>query len=174
MEEIWKDIPNYEGYYQVSNLGNVKSLARIIMHRGKYPFISKQRLLKLTLLKHGYYSVNLTKNSIQTTYTIHGLVAMSFLGHKPNGMSIVIDHINNNKTDNRLCNLQLINQRDNCSKDKHRYNYTSKYVGVGYDKSNNKYNARIVLNGKQKHLGLFKNEIDAHHAYQNALNNLVV
>ena len=96
MTEIFKDVPNYEGIYKVSNLGNVKSLKwnkEIIMKQG---------------ISSRYLAVNLRKENISKIYRVHVLVAMTFLNYKPNGkQDFVIDHKNGVRTDNRLENLQL-------------------------------------------------------------------
>lgn len=169
--EIWKDIPDYEGLYQVSNLGNVKSLSRIILRHGKYPFLSKELILKAGIYKTGYRYVILQNKRNMKSFTIHCLVAKAFLNHKPDGTrKIVIDHINNIKWDNRLENLQLITHRQNTSKDKK--NTSSKYTGVSFDKEKNKWKSCININKKLKHLGYFKNEYDAHLEYQKALSEL--
>jgi len=159
-EEIWKDVPGYEGYYQVSNLGNVKSLK-----------FSKEKLLIPCFNSVGYLTVNLYKNGDIKMFQIHQLVAIAFLNHIPDGTNkIVVDHINNIPTDNRLENLQLISNRENLSKDKK--NTSSKYTGVSWHKKNKKWLARIRINGNRKHLGYFINEIEASNAYQNTLKNL--
>jgi hypothetical protein len=96
------------------------------------------------------------------------LVGMAFLNHKPDGTNkICIDHINNDKLDNRLTNLQLITNRENTSKD--RKGGTSKYVGVR-SSAINKWRAEIYINGKTKNLGTFTDEYEAHLAYQKVLN----
>jgi hypothetical protein len=85
MEEIWKDIVGYEGIYQVSNLGEVKSLSRIV-DRGLLPNrFQKERILKKSINAQGYYVVNLTKKSKQKVHTVHSLVAMCFIGER-NGL----------------------------------------------------------------------------------------
>jgi hypothetical protein len=165
--EIWKDIPGYEGIYQVSDMGNVKSLSREVLRNGKYPIIIKEKILKPPANSHGYLVVILCNNGLKKTMKVHTLVAMAFFNHKPNGThKIVVDHINNNKLDNRLVNLQLISQRENSSKDKK--GGTSKYVGVR-SSAINKWRAEIYINGKLKHLGYFTDEYEAHLAYQKAL-----
>jgi hypothetical protein len=99
---------------------------------------------------------------------VHTLVAMVFLNHKPDGTNkICVDHINNIKTDNRLVNLQLITNRENTSKDKK--DGTSKYVGVCWQKSKNKWMAQINIDDKKKYLGYFTDEHEAHLVYQKAL-----
>lgn len=169
-EEIWKDIPNYEGIYQVSNLGNVKSLGRFVKrksHRLYIPF----RLLKPYKNSIGYYNCNLYKNNSIRTFTLHQLVAIAFLNHIPDGtQELVVDHINNNRLDNRLENLQIITQRENANR-KHLES-TSKYVGVCFVKERNKWTAQIVVNRKKVWLGSFEHEIDAHISYQNKLKEL--
>ena len=159
MLEIWKDISGYDGYYQISNLGRVKSLR-----------FNKSKILKQRLNTAGYLCIGLSNKSKSLRYSIHQLVAIGFLNHKPNGFKLVVDHINNIKTDNRVENLQIITNRENCSKDKKEG--TSKYVGVCLYNKNNKWRSKIYINGKRKHLGMFNTELEAHLAYQNALKEL--
>jgi hypothetical protein len=167
IKEIWKDIPNYEGYYQASNMGRIKSIERDILNRGKFPFKSKEKILKPQNDTHGYYYLNLFKNGKRKNIKVHKLIAMTFLNHIPNGKyDIVVDHINNNPSDNRVENLQLITNRENTTKIARG---KSKYIGVCWDKKNNKWKAAIKINGFCKNLGLFNIEIEASEAYQNAL-----
>lgn len=170
--EIFKDIPNYEGYYQVSNLGRVKSLSRFRKF-GNNLGRSKERLLALKKDKDGYNFVTLCKqNSKYKNYKVHQLVAIVFLDHIPNGVINVVDHINNIKTDNRLNNLQIISNRLNQSKDQWRHNRKSLYVGVSFYTKKNKWVAKISVNNKTKHLGCFDLEIDADKAYKEALDRI--
>lgn len=169
MQEIWKDIPSYEGIYQVSNLGNVKSLSRE-NYSGKGMKIMPDKLLKPYLDDHGYYMVKLFKNKYGKTFRVHKLVAMAFLGHTPCGYKFVIDHINDNPKDNRVNNLQIVTQRENAFKTQGKY--TSQYKGVIWDKSRNKWQSKIYINGKTKYLGRFDSEYEAHLKYQEALNNI--
>jgi hypothetical protein len=169
MSEIWKAIPNYEGIYEVSNLGNVKSLSReIFNYLGSY--ISEEKIMKQHI-NQGYKRVNLSKNNKLKNIKVHQLVAMAFLNHIPDGThKLVVDHINNNPLDNRFENLQIITNRDNASKDK--LNYTSKYTGVFWDKERNKWQSKIHINGKTIFLGRFLSEQEAHLKYQEALKSL--
>jgi hypothetical protein len=170
-EEIFKDIPNYEGLYQVSNLGNVKSLSREVLKKGKY--ISKEKILKGGKDKDGYYIVSLCKDRKPKTMKVHILVAMAFLGHVPIGTNkICIDHINNIKNDNRLENLQLLTNRQNISKAFLGKKTSSQYIGVSWCKRRNIWRANIYTDGKRKSLGYFKTEIEAHLTYQKALESL--
>ena len=160
-KEVFKDVIGFEGVYQVSNLGNIKSLK-----------FGKEKILKGRIHSNGYRAINLCKNSKTYTKKVHQLVAMSFFNHEPNGMSLVVDHVNNIKTDNRVENLQIITSRQNSSKD--RKNKTSKYTGVWWHKPLNKWLSQIRINGKSKHLGYFDDEYEASKAYQTELKNLRV
>jgi len=170
IKEIWKAVPNYENYYEVSSIGRVKSLDRFINNR--YDTISLRcgKILKFGTNKKGYYSVTLNALNKRKTFTVHKLVAMAFLNHKPCGMKIIVDHINNNKKDNRLCNLQLTNNRYNASKD--RNGHSSSYVGVFASKTEGKWVSQIRIRDKRIHLGTFNNEIDASIAYKHKLKEI--
>lgn len=167
--EIWKDIPDYKGMYSISNFGIVKSLERTILKKGKHTFPVKGRILKQRLVK-GYFFVGLSKNGVKKLFSIHQLIAITFLGHTPNGHVLVVDHINSIKTDNRLCNLQLITNRQNIVKD--IKNKTSKYTGVSWSKQSKDWRADIRHNGIRINLGRYKNEIQASEAYNNYLNTI--
>ena len=166
-QEEFRSIPGYEGLYEISNFGTVKSLEREILIKGKYPAIVKEKILRQSLNGNGYYLVGLYKDGKRKPFMLHTLVAMTFLGHKPDGYKIVIDHIDNNKLNNNLTNLQLISQRDNSSKDKK--NGTSQYSGVTWHKATNKWRSQIRIGDKRKQLGLFISEEEAYEAYQKAL-----
>jgi len=152
--EIWKAIPGYEGSYQVSNWGNVKSLK-----------FAKERILKPGVYTDGYLKVSLSKDGKQRTYKVHQLVAMVFLGHIRNGHETVVNHIDNNQLNNHLNNLELVSNRYNSSCHKTD-------VGVCWRKDINKWHTQIRINGKKIHLGYFTNKEDALDMYQKALDNI--
>lgn len=106
MKEIWKDVKNYEGLYQVSNLGNIKSSKREGSAGG---FIK-------SLLTNGYYSVNLWKSGKAKMKRIHRLVCEAFIENTDNKPQI--NHINGNKLNNRIDNLEWATQSENM---KHAY-----------------------------------------------------
>ena len=104
MKEIWKDIEEYEGYYQVSNLGRIKSLSREkIMPNGTLCF-TKERILSLNKNRNGYMSVSLYKNNKRETFRIHRLVAIAFIPN-PNNLTDV-NHKDENKENNCVDNLE--------------------------------------------------------------------
>lgn len=160
--EIWKGVKGYEGIYEVSDFGNVRSLQRLIKHRESNTLV-KEKIMKPFLSKSGYFIIRLNKNKIGKTYSIHQLVAIAFLNHKPCGYLLVVDHIDNNRLNNNLSNIQIVTNRENTSK--RLTNHSSKYVGVAYDKNNNKWLSSIRINGKSKHLGRFKTEEEASERY---------
>lgn len=156
--EIWKDIIGYEGLYQVSNFGNVKSF-----------WFGKETILKQPLCK-GYCQVSLYKDKKTKTIQVHQLVAIHFLNHKPDGFKLVINHIDFNIRNNNVENLEIVTPRQNTNQ-KHLKS-SSKYVGVYWHKQMKKWAACILINKKSKHLGFFKIEYDAHLAYEKELSNL--
>ena len=154
MTEKFKDIPDYNGVYQVSNLGNVKSF--------KY---GKEKLLKPAINSCGYLNVILCKDGKTKSYKVHQLVAMAFLEHTPDGMNSVVDHIDNNRLNNYMDNLQIISNRENSSRNKID-------CGVSWVKAANKWQAQIVIGGKVVHLGLFTEKQEGLNMYQLALKNI--
>lgn len=166
MKEFFKNIKGYEGYYQISNLGNIKSLERVLENNGNYRTL-KERFKKQSLNSAGYLSTYLHKNGKRKYFQTHQLMAITFLNHIPTGVNLVVNHINFDKLDNNICNLEVITQRKNTNK-KHLKS-TSKYTGVCWDSNNKKWKSQIVKNGKKKYLGLFKNEYDAYLSYKKEL-----
>lgn len=173
MKEAWKDIitpVNYKGYYQISNLGNIKSLERKQwLKRNNCYATKKEKILNPSINSAGYFQINIYKNGISSYRLIHLLVWDHF-GDKPrNGHKLQVDHIDEDKLNNAIWNLQLKDNRANCSKGKFKYNKSSKYTGVCWSKRDKIWVSRIQINGKIIHLGSFKSEFEAHIAYQNKL-----
>lgn len=162
--ENWKQIKGYEGVYKISNIGNVKSI--------NYNQTKKEQLLKINVIGNGYLQACLYKNGKRRTIKIHVLVGVAFLNHKPDGTNkLVVDHVDGDKLNNRVENLRIITNRENCNR-KHLKS-SSKYVGVCWHKPYNKWKSRIAINGKRKHLGYFDNELDASNAYQKELKKII-
>ena len=109
MEEIWKDIKGYEGRYQISNFGRVKSL-----------IYSKEKIMNIYNFRRdgekgkGYWRVRLIKNSSYKYFFVHRLVAEAFISN-PNNYATV-NHINGIKTDNRIDNLEWCSLKENIQK----------------------------------------------------------
>lgn len=165
--EEFKDIPDYEGLYQVSDLGRVKSLSRIILKHGKYPSQSKEKILSSRVNKYGYVTLNLYKESVRKTKLVHQLVMAGFLNHVQIGRELVVNHINFIKCDNQLYNLEIVTTRENTNQ-KH-IKSTSEHIGVYWHKTKFKWGSVINIDSKQIHLGYFDDELEASEYYKNAL-----
>lgn len=114
MEEVWKDIPGYEGWYQVSNLGNVRSLKRRATKPNgeKTIYVRTKNLSPARCGKGGdYLFVRLCSDNIRKRFQVHRLVALAFIPN-PNNYEQV-DHINRKKNDNRVENLRWVTQSEN-------------------------------------------------------------
>src|SRR5574344_2190805 len=134
-EEIFKDIPGYEGHYQVSNLGKVVSLKKGI-----------KLILRPSFASNRYHKVDLYKNNIREIFYIHKLVGIVFLGYNNLFTDKIIDHIDGNTLNNNLDNLQIISQRENVSRAFKNKKTSSKYTGVYFVKKRNEWIARIRFN----------------------------
>lgn len=170
-KEIWRDILNHEGYYQVSNLGNVRGIKRTIRRSDGVDYTYKKRIRKPHKHISGYLMVTLRAVSgIIKTYKVHQLVAIAFLGYVQDGYKThIVNHIDNVKENNKLSNLELVTPRYNTSC--HKKNGTSKYTGVSYHSGDKKWLSSIQISGVNISLGRHDNEIDGYKTYQKALKN---
>lgn len=107
-EEIWKDVPGYEGLYQASNLGRIKKLGDGLKR--------KDKIFALNPDGYEYQYTTLIKNGKTRSFGNHVIVAMAFLNYVPKDRSIVVDHKNFTKRDNRLSNLQIISFNENINR----------------------------------------------------------
>lgn len=157
MKEIWKDVPGSEGIYEASNLGRVKRL--------KYYGHAIDRILNSFKVK-GYHYVSFNKRP----FAVHRLVAMAFLGHSEfKSRKIVVDHIDNDKTNNKVENLQLLTARENTSKDRNKG--SSKYTGVYWSNKDERWVAEILIEGNKYAVKYSTSEKEAYQAYQKALSD---
>jgi hypothetical protein len=111
MKEIWKDVLGYEGIYQVSNLGNVKSLK-----------FNKQKILSKCLNPNGYYTVTLSKKGQTKNMLVHRLVCISFIENEDNKPQV--NHIDYDKKNNNVDNLEWVTQEEN----------NNHYLSYGFEK----------------------------------------
>lgn len=160
-KETWKAIPNFEGLYEISTKGRVKSF--VYNHKKIERIINPH---KCGVKRRNYNQVTLYKKSLKYTKRIHWLMAVTYRGHTE-GDGMVVDHVDNDYLNDNLENIQLLTIRQNTSKD--RKGGTSKYIGVHKAKGTKKWKAVIGIDGKNEALGSFNNELDASKAYQDRL-----
>jgi hypothetical protein len=167
MKEIWKDVKGYEGYYQISNLGNVHSMDRKIKHwRGGTSLIKSIAINSHSDLR-GYRFVHLSKDNKGKFHKVHLLVWDSFSAIKRNGRKLQVDHIDNNKSNNSFSNLQLLNNRENASKNKK--SKTGLPTGISM-LPNGKFRARAYINNKFVHIGCYNTIELAKAQYNKSIN----
>ena len=116
MKEIWKDIPQYEGLYQASSIGRIRSIDRKITQTAnggnvKFSYMKKGRVLKQTVQNGNYQMVSISINGKHRECTVHRLVASAFIDNPLNYRDV--NHKNGNKTDNRVENLEWVSHGDN-------------------------------------------------------------
>lgn len=115
MKEIWKNISNYNDKYQISNYGRIKSVDSVYMIPNQYKKMHKHiyrgKILKTSIDNNGYANIRLRKNGKTKCFLIHRLVAKAFIPN-PNNYP-VINHINGNKLDNKVENLEWCTQSHN-------------------------------------------------------------
>ena len=142
--EIWKDIPGYEGLYQVSNLGRVVSIKRQVC--GKLGSIRtiNDKILKATISNEGYRKVKLyIHNQPTQSFSVHRIVIESFIGKQE---GLVVDHIDNNRLNNYLENLRYCTNIDNNT----IFRKPSKHghIGIECNMSTNRWRGKIKINKK--------------------------
>lgn len=111
MDEIWKDVKGYEGLYQVSNLGRIKSLDRHFIRSNNKSFTYKGKILKGSLDTKGYIQIELKGNGQRDIRALHRLIAIAFIPNPENKPQI--DHLDGNKTNNKVTNLEWVTCREN-------------------------------------------------------------
>lgn len=164
MENLeWRPIPGYEGFFIISEYGDIKSLPReIIRSNGRNFFMKEGKLLKPFISNCGYKRIALRNNEKKIKYSVHRLVALAFL--ELDDSRPFVNHIDGDRSNNHFSNLEWSNMRENNC---HRFlnkNKTSKYIGVSYIKAKKKFVATISFEGIGRTLGHFDNEEDAYAA----------
>jgi hypothetical protein len=168
--EIWKNIKG--SYYEVSNLGRVKSLQRYVNTANGQRLV-KEKILKQSYDKDRYCIICLRIEKYKKTYKIHRLVAEKFL-IKINDDYDTVNHKDFDKSNNNCNNLEWVSNMANTRHYHKREN--KKCVGVSYSKQKGKYTARITHNNERIYLGLFNTEEDAIKRYYDYVfdNNLKI
>lgn len=160
--EEWRDIKGFEGLYQISSHGRVRSLARTIKRRNRIAQI-QTRILRQYKNKFEYWNVDLKNDKIINKCRIHRLVAKTFI---PNPLNLqFVDHIDRNKHNNHISNLRWCSKSQNQQNVAKTLNKSSTYKGVYYNMSRNRYHTNIRINDKQSFIGSYDNEVEAAEAY---------
>lgn len=136
MQEIWKDVVGFEGYYKVSNLGRVMTVAREFIKSNGRKCVVKERILSQGTVR-GYKCVDLKVNGDRKTMRVHRLVAMAFIG-KP--YKEMVNHIDGNKENNIVSNLEWATRSEN---EIHAYN-------TGLKKSTESHKSAIIKANKDR------------------------
>jgi len=145
--EVFIDVLDYEGFYQVSNLGNVKSLEREVNHPKGGVLLKKERILKPSTDKNGYKIVVLCKIGVSKTFKIHRLVCSSFIKNLEN--KPCVNHKNGIKNDNRIENLEWCTVKENT---KHSYYFGFQKAPKGEESCRCKLKKEDVLNIRKSSL----------------------
>jgi hypothetical protein len=153
--ELWIDILGFDGIYQVSNLGRIKSLKRYVEHPRHGSLLIKERIKKFGVDKKRGYNITLSYGGINKTRLAHKIVAESFIKNPFNFNCV--RHIDGNKKNNRVENLEWFTLIDSSIIANKKIKKTSNNNGVYYDKSKDRWRATF----NKKSLGTFKTEIEA-------------
>lgn len=162
-KEEFKDIPGYEGLYQISCIGRIKSLERFQKNGSKLQR-RPEIILRQVFDGHGYLKVTLSKEGKKKHYKTHLLIGMAFYNYFSDGTSkIVFDHIDNVPTHNYVGNFQPITNRLNSNKDKvGRLGYRGVRI------SHKKFTCTIWWNNRSCNLGSYETPKEAFEARENA------
>lgn len=159
--EIWKDIIGYDGYYQVSNLGRIKSLSRDVFCGMGY-YLKKEKILKQAQHNQGYNGVTLYIENISKQFLVHKLVATAFVKNLFNKEKVC--HIDFNKKNNNSKNLEWVSSLESVCYQMSNKKLSSQFTGVSFRKDRNKWISNIMINGKIIRLGSFKTQEEAYKA----------
>ena len=110
--EIWKDIEGFEGIYQISDLARIKSLSRYVIMKNNLPVLKKERILK-PAYAYGYALIGLSKNKVSKSFSIHRLVAQSFIPNPENKPEVNHKYPLLSKSFNSLWNLEWTTKSEN-------------------------------------------------------------
>jgi hypothetical protein len=162
MTERWRQIPGFEGLYEVSDKGRVKSVDRVTVSSNGRHYHLRGKILKPTEYRGGYVQVTLRRDGKYHALKVHRAVLYGFHGVS----DLHVDHIDSNKKNNCLDNLRFCTARQNNFWMRKKQNNTSKHIGVCWHKRHDKWMASAYKDGKMVHLGYFHDELKASEAYQ--------
>lgn len=131
--EIWKDVKDYEGFYQISSYGNIRSLNKRVIINNKECIIDRIKLLKKRKCKQGYEIITITYNKKVKCFKIHRLVAQAFLENINNKRCV--NHKDFNKSNNNIINLEWVTNKENT---KHFYEFGNPYNRNGKNNGRSK------------------------------------
>jgi hypothetical protein len=153
-QETWASVRGLESLYEVSSLGRVRSLGRFMVRSDGRKRTIRPRILSASYDARGYASVGLTNLSGEiTTIRVHRVVADAFLGI-PTGM--VVDHINGDRSDNRLSNLRVCSSMNNLTFRNTEKTFKSKHPNIYWDPSRQRFRAAYQYNKNPIRVGDFK------------------
>lgn len=109
--EIWKDIPSFEGFYQASDMGRIRSVDRIITYKDGRKGLYKGQIIKQRIGKVGYLMLSVSVGSKIKTFTVHRLIALAFIPNPENKPEV--NHKNGKYIDNKLENLEWVTPKEN-------------------------------------------------------------
>ena len=157
----WKDVIGFEGLYQVSNTGEVKSLARISTNKGSYSgcIKVKERNLKQCINRLGYYVLTLFKDGKRHFKTVHRIVAEAFIENPKQYPEV--NHKDLDKSNNNVVNLEWCDRFYNINHMFENKIKSSKYKGVSYSKERDKWCAYVNILGKKLSIGRYSTEEEA-------------
>lgn len=110
-EEIWKPVKGYEGLYEVSSHGEIRSVDRLVCDTIGRRYLIKGHLMQLQIGPSGYYQIGLSKDNKSKSHKVHRIVAEAFVPNPDN--KGCVDHINTVRTDCRACNLRWVTLLEN-------------------------------------------------------------
>ena len=168
MDEIWVTVLGFDDY-EVSNLGNVRRKERRRIRKDGKIGLFKSKKMFPSDNGRGYIQVTLTRDKQRYCKLVHRLVYESFNGSVTSSTKYSIDHLNNNRSDNRLENLQFVTHRENVS----RRWAMKRDLPTGVKKSSaNSYKATARVGDKEVAIGSFKTALEASAAYQSFISTL--
>lgn len=151
-QEIWKEIKGYEGYYEVSNLGRFRSMDRIIIFKDGRKVFYKGKNINGTIGRDGYIDVKLSKNGEIKTRKLHRLISQTFI-FKEDYINLEVNHIDYNRTNNNINNLEWVSHVDNVHHSSKKGRYKDNVRGckngrANYSEEEIKYIRKLYDNGK--------------------------